>query len=230
MTRPWSVIEQARTDSGELELRRRGEPEDRDFLLLVDGRVLMNSRADRSERALAHLGLAPIASRPGARCLVGGLGMGITARAALDELAPDARLEVAELEPVIVEWCRGPLAPVSEHALDDERLEIVVGDVAERIASAGARDERYDAILLDLLEGPHARTAASGDPLYGRDALERTREALTPGGALAVWGEEPDAAFEGRLRAVGFRVERHRPGRGGRRHVVHLALRGGAAS
>ncbi|MGH0034792.1 MAG: spermidine synthase [Myxococcota bacterium] len=224
MSRAWHRVERARTAWGEYELRRRGAPEDRDFLLLVDGRVLMNSRAGRSEIALAELACGAIADRPAPRILIGGLGMAITARAALDALGPDAHVDVAEIEPIIVDWCRGPLAVVSDDALADPRLAVDVTDVAEKIASTGLRDP-YDAILLDLLEGPHAGTDAEDDPLYGRSALARTRDALAPGGVLAVWSEDPDRGFEARLRALGLELELHRPGRGGRRHAVYLARR-----
>jgi spermidine synthase len=227
VTRPWQRVAKAGTAWGEYELRRRGEPEDRDFLLLVDGRVLMNSRAERSETALALLGCAALRDHPAPRVLVGGLGMAITVRAALDALGPGAQIDVAEIEPVVVKWCRGPLAAVSGDALSDPRVRVDVTDVVEKIASVRDRgDAPYDAILLDLLEGPHASTDAEADPLYGRAALARTRDALVPGGTLAIWSEEPDRGLAARLRALGMEVELHRPGRGGRRHAVYVARRG----
>jgi spermidine synthase len=229
VTRPWERVARVRTGSGELELRRRGAAGDGDFLLLVDGRVLMNSRAGRSETALAELALRDLAGTPGPRVLVGGLGMGITVRAALDRLGPEAVVEVAELEPVIVDWCRGPLAAVSDDALSDPRVHVTVGDVARCIADT-SRDAPWDAILLDLLEGPHAATDAVRDPLYGREALARTRDALAPGGVLAVWSEDPDRGFEARLRSLGLEFERRRPGRGGRRHAVYVARRARASA
>lgn len=225
MTRPWQRVDRAHTAWGDFELRRRGPAEDRDFLLLVDGRVLMNSRAGRSESALATLACRALGDRAAPRILVGGLGMGLTVRSALDTLGPDARIDVAEIEPTIVDWCRGPLAIVSGDALSDPRVTVDVTDVAEKIASVGG-GLPYDAILLDLLEGPHAGTDAEADPLYGRSALARTRDALTPGGVLAVWSEAPDAGFAARLRSLGMAVALHRPGRGGRRHAVYVARRG----
>jgi spermidine synthase len=191
------------------------------FLITIAGRVLMSSLNRRSEEALATLACAPIAVRRAPAVLIGGLGMACTVRAALDALPADARVTVAELTPTVVDWCRGPLAPLTGAAVADPRVRVVIGDVADAIASG----VRYDAILLDLYEGPHGATQRHDDPFYGRAALARAHAALTPGGALAVWSEEPDAAFPNRLTAAGFDVSVHRPGRGGRTHVVYLGLR-----
>jgi len=221
MTRPWRLVDAAETAEGRLELRQRGE---RDFVITVGGRVLMNGAASRSEEALARAACAGLGA-PGARprVLLGGLGLGLTLRAALDALPKAARVVVAEIDPRIVAWCRGPLAPLHGRALDDRRVEVEVADVAEVIARAAAADAtRFDAIVLDLYEGPRG-AAQAADPLYGAAALERTRRALAPGGVLAVWSEEPDTAFERRLSAAGFRAERRRPGGGGPRHAVYLA-------
>jgi spermidine synthase len=161
--------------------------------------------------------------------LVGGLGMGFTLRAALDALPRRARIVVAEIEPAIVRWCRGPLAELTGHAVDDPRVAIKMADVAALIADAGdARSEarfdaRFDAIILDLFEGPRQSTQAREDPFYGPAALARTRAALTSGGVFAVWSEDADPAFAKRLRQTGFAVETLRPGKGGPRHVVYLA-------
>ncbi|HEY2743793.1 MAG TPA: spermidine synthase [Polyangia bacterium] len=214
MTRPWQTVARAETAEGALELRRRG---DGDFLITIAGRVLMTSQARRSEEALASLALADRARRS---VLVGGLGMGYTLRAALDSLPADARVTVVELNPVVVEWCKGPLSPLTEGAVADPRVTVVVADVAAQIARAprGA----WDAILLDLYEGPHAATQAADDPLYGAAALARTRAALRAGGVFAVWSEEADARFERRLQDAGFTVDKQRAGRGGRAHVVYL--------
>ena len=216
MAQTWQTIDRAETDAGTLELRRRGE---RDFLILIGDRVLMNSHANRSELALATLALTHLAETSSPRVLIGGLGMGCTLRAALDILPRSARVDVSELSREIERWCRGPLAVVSGSALSDARAQVAIEDVAERIAGCEAV---YDAILLDLYEGPHAATAA-GDPCYGARAISRTRRSLRAGGVLAVWSEDPDPGFERRLRAGGFSVESRRPGRGGRRHAVTLA-------
>jgi spermidine synthase len=247
LTRPWRVLASAESSEGRLELRGRGAAE---MVITVGGRVLMSSGAHRSESALAELACRRIATRPRPRVLIGGLGMGYTLRAALDILPPEARVTVVEIEPAIVEWCRAPLADLTGRALADPRVAVEIGDVAAAIARAGTpagqsapiaggprraggpdgaggsrAGARFDAILLDLFEGPRTRTSGqgAGDPLYGRAALARARAALAAGGVLAVWSEEPDAGFEARLAAAGFAWERHRPGRGGPRHAIYLA-------
>lgn len=219
MTRPWQTLDSVETDQGRLDLRRRGE---RDFLITIGGRVLMNASASLSEMALAELACAPLARRQRPRVMVGGLGMGITLKATLDRLGPGAEVTVVELNPVMVTWCRGPLADLNGRALDDPRVTVVIDDVAARIRrSAQPQGRRFDAILLDLYEGPGGAHSELAEPLYGHVALELSRAALGPKGVLAVWGEDPDPAFERRLKAGGFAVECHRPGRGGR-HVVYL--------
>lgn len=215
--RPWQTIERVDTTEGPLELRQRGE---RDFLITIDGRVLMTSAAHRSEDALAELACAALRGLPRPRVMVGGLGMGYTLRAALGHLPPGAAVTVVELNPQVVAWCRGPLAALTDDALGDRRVEVQVADVAHAIAAAPAGG--YDAIVLDLYEGPHHAVNPPADPLYGELALRRTREALRPGGILAVWSEEADRPFASRLQAAGFEVARHRSG-GGRVHVIYLA-------
>lgn len=217
MARPWQTLARVATDEGALELRQRGA---RDFLITIGGRVLMTSQARRSEQALATL---PLRDRPPPRLrsvMIGGLGMGYTLRAALDVLPAMARVTVVELNGDVAAWCRGPLATLTDDALADARVTLVVADVADAIA--GAKKGAYDAILLDLYEGPHAATQRGDDKLYGATALARTRDALASGGVLAVWSEEPDAAFERRLGDAGFRVERRRAGSGGRAHTIYL--------
>ena len=220
---PWQLVESVETKAGRLELRRRGE---RDFLITIGGRVLMNSAARRSEEALAAIACTPLARRAGARVLIGGLGMGITLRVALDTLRRDARVVVAELHATVVEWCRGPLASITDGSVDDPRVRVECTDVAEVIARAadGAGHERFDAILLDLYEGPRTTHRDRGEAFYGAAALATARRALAPAGRLAVWAEEPETAFARRLRRTGFVVEAHRAGRGGRRHVVYAAV------
>jgi spermidine synthase len=220
VSKPWRTLDRRDTADGVLELRQRDAD---DFLICVAGRVLMNSRASRSEEVL---GVQTCSGLGGAaRVLVGGLGMGLTLRAVLDTLAPDGRVTVAELHPVVAEWCRGALAPVSSAALDDPRVTLRIGDVAECIREGAAETNVYDAIVLDLFEGPHARTDAARDPLYGREAIRRSWRALAPGGVLGVWSEAQDRGFEDRLRKQGFEVETKRPGRGGLRHWVVLGRR-----
>jgi len=217
MTRPWQTIARVDTPDGALELRQRGAA---DFLITIAGRVLMTSQARRSEEALATLPLRDRAPRSVRDVLIGGLGMGYTLRAALDLLPADARVTVVELNADVAAWCRGPLAPLTAGAVDDPRVTVAVADVSDHLARAprGA----YDAILLDLYEGPHAATQSPAEPLYGPRALACARDALRPGGVFAVWSEEADARFERRLAEGGFRVEKHRSGRGGRAHTVYL--------
>jgi spermidine synthase len=214
VTRPWETLDAVETDEGRLELRRRGD----DYVITVAGRVLMSSMAHLTEIAVAEMACHEVARREKPRVLIGGLGMGYTLRAALDSLPKTARIEVAEINEIVVRWCRGPLAGLTRNALEDPRARVVMEDVALVIERGG-----FDAIILDLYEGPREATRAEGDPFYGREALRRTRDALTPGGIFAVWSEDPDAAFEKRLRAAGFDVERRKPGKGGPRHTVYLA-------
>lgn len=215
--RAWQRLDRIDTEEGVLELRMRGNS---DFLILVDGRVLMQSVSHRSELELAVVACRPLRGATRPRVLVGGLGMGYTLRAALDELPPDAEVTVAELTPRIVEWCRGPLARLTASAVDDPRVRLHVGDVAEVVAATPAT-ARWSAIVLDLYEGPYVATGRRDDPVFGKAALARTRDALAPHGVLAIWSEDREAAFEKRLRDLGFTVEVHTAGRGGRRHAVY---------
>jgi spermidine synthase len=212
---PWKTLETVPTAEGALELRRRGE---RDFLIVIDGRVLMTSAERRSEEALSTLAL----DGKRARVLIGGLGMGYTLRAALDCVPATADVTVAELTPAVAAWCKGPLAPLTNNAALDPRVRIVIDDVAAVIARA--QPGTYDAILLDLYEGPNPATQHADDPFYGRAALARAHAALAPGGVLAVWSEEADDAFAKRFGAAGFTVETHRLG-SSRRHFVYLGRR-----
>lgn len=219
MSRPWQTLDRRETADGVFELRQRGVD---DFLIAFDGRVLMNSRQSLSEKQLGSRSCEGI--KQAGRVLVGGLGMGLTLRAVLDSLDSEGRVIVAELHSVVVDWCRGPLADLSQGCLADSRVTVQIGDVTERIREAADdRRESYDAIVLDLFEGPHARTTAKSDPLYGSRALERCWRALSRGGVLGVWAEAREESFESRLRAQGFSVVTHRPGRGGLRHWIVLA-------
>lgn len=221
MSLPWKTLASVRTPDGQLELRQRGE---KDFLITIDNRVLMTSSAHRSETELATLACAGLRKVARARVLVSGLGMGFTLRAALDELAADAEVSVADLNPVVVEWCRGPLAPLIGDAARDPRVTIDIVDVAKHIAGVARRSDarRFDAIVLDMYEGPQTQVRPN-DPLYGPLAARSAKKALKPGGVLAVWGEAPSAGFERNLRAAGFDFRIHKSGRGGRRHYVYIA-------
>ena len=222
MTQPWRTIESIATDEGSLELRQRGE---RDFIITIGSQVLMNSLSNRSEVVLGELGCGQLKDSKSPRVLVGGLGMGFTLKAVLDTLPATARVVVAELNQTVHEWCRGPLAALTENAVNDPRVTVEIGDVARRIrrSAVDGGETRFDAIVLDLYRGPHAKTHHSDDPLYGSRAIENMRAALKPCGAVAVWGENYDEGFDKRLQSAGFTVTTDRPGRGGLRHVVFLA-------
>jgi spermidine synthase len=217
MTAPWRTLARADTDEGSLELRRRGD----DWLMVIAGRVLMNSFSRSSEEDLARLGVERL-GRPANRVLVSGLGMGFTLRALLDRAPGTARVTVAEVNPVVVEWCRGPLGPATNDAIADPRVHVHVGDVAELIASSPGA---FELILLDLYEGPNSASQQADDPFYGPAALARLHRALAPRGVAGIWSEDADAPFAKRFAAAGFAVTKASIGRGGRRHVVYLGLR-----
>jgi spermidine synthase len=223
MARPWETVDFADTPEGRLELRRRGP---RELLITIAGRVLMNSEASRSESALGRLACEPLAKRAAPRVLVGGLGMACTLRACLDALPPRARVLVCELNDAVVRWCtRGPLADLTDRAAADPRVAIRAGDVADAIRDAAQPGaDRYDALVLDLYEGPQPG-GSRAHPHYGETALANARAALAPGGVFALWSEGPDARFARHLERAGFAVRVERPGRGGRRHAVYVATR-----
>jgi len=216
--RPWQILESVNTREGVLELRRRGE---RDFLMTIAGRVLMNSQHHRSEDVLSDVACAALGKKSRPCVLLGGLGMGYSLRAALDLLPPRAAVTVVDLNQKVVDWNRGPLGPLAKFPLADERVKVVVADVARVVANS--RPGSYDAILYDLYEGPHNAINRDRHPLYGSEAIQRTRAALGPDGIFAVWSEESDPPFEERLKTNGFTVTRHKGGAGGRLHVVYLA-------
>lgn len=222
MAQPWKTIESIITEEGPLELRQRG---DRDFLIMIGNQVLMNSMANRSEIVLGQQGCGHLKNSAAPKVLVGGLGMGFTLRAVLDSLPDTARVVVAELNPVVPKWCQGPLAMLTEAAVSDPRVTVEIGDVADLIRRSAVNngENRFDAIVLDLYRGPHPRTDALNDPLYGNIAIQNAKTALKPDGVLAVWGENHDEAFVKRLQSAGFLVTTARPGRGGLRHAVFLA-------
>jgi spermidine synthase len=205
---------------GALRLMRRGD----EFSIMSGAIELMNSRLSGSEEALATLVCERLQDRPAAHVLIGGLGMGFTLRAALARLGPDAALTVGELVPEVVAWARGPMAHLSAACLEDPRVVIQVGDVSALIR---AGQGRYDAILLDVDNGPEGLTRRGNDRLYDREGLAAARRALRPGGVLAIWSSAPDAAFSRRLRQAGYAVDevgvRARGGRRGARHVIWIA-------
>lgn len=219
--RPWEKLERAQAPDGTLiELSRR----DGEYLIRAGGYDLMSSEDDVSSRALAEHGCAHLAGRGGVRVLVGGLGMGFTLREALNRTGSDAVVEVAEFVPAVVDWNRGPLGDLAGRPLSDSRTELHVTDVADCIAAA---DGFYDAILLDVDNGPDALAHERNEALYGRQGLLRARRALIRGGVLGVWSFDDDDGFTKRLRDCGFhvhveRVAASRKGRG-RHHFVWVA-------
>lgn len=177
---------------------------DNAFIIMLDRNELMSSRMSGSEKALATLTCQRLGARPTPRLLIGGYGMGFTLRAALAALGRDARIVVAELVPGIIDWARGPMQAMTDGCLDDPRVELRIGDVGAEIA-AGRRS--YDAILLDVDNGPDGLTRPANDGLYSVQGLARAHAALKPGGVLAVWSASPDRAFTQRLKQMGFRVD-----------------------
>ncbi len=219
---PWTLLHATKVPGTgeEMRLLQRGDA----FSIRLGNIELMNTRAHASEEQLATLALAKITGRPRPRLLIAGLGMGFTLRTALDGVGPEARIEVAELVPAVVEWNRGLLAGVSGNALDDPRVELFEGDVAARIRAGRAT---YDAIVLDVDEGPEGTTVAT-DRLYNIEGLHAAHRALRPGGVFAVWSPGPEQRFTPRLRKAGFAVEelRVRAGSGGgSRHVIWIAVK-----
>jgi spermidine synthase len=210
-------------DGGELRLMRRGG----EFSIMAGAIELMNSRLSGSEEALAAQTLQRLDGRPAPRLLIGGLGMGFTLRAALAVLGADAAVTVAELVPEVVTWARGPLAAIHGESLSDARVTIFEGDVAALITQAPGV---FDAILLDVDNGPEGLTRRANDDLYDAYGLRQARAALAAGGVLSVWSATPHPAFAKRLASAGFKVEELRVranGRGGgARHVIWLGTKG----
>ncbi|MBB2835989.1 UNVERIFIED_ORG: spermidine synthase [Rhizobium esperanzae] len=220
---PWIQLDSATIpgEGGELRLKQRGS----EFSIMLGANELMNSRLSGSEEALATLSWERIKGHPKPRILIGGLGMGFTLRAALAVLPDDAGVTIAELVPAVVAWARGPMAEVFKGCLDDPRVGIHQGDVGEAIR---AGKSAYDAILLDVDNGPDGLTRKSNDRLYDFAGLRAARDALRPGGVLAVWSSGPDPDFTRRLKDSGFAVDvvNTRAGRKrGVRHVIWLAVK-----
>ena len=204
----------------ELQLFRHDE----DFMIVLGHNELMSTRKWGSEEALATLSLERIGKTKPPHLLIGGYGMGFTLRAALKALPPGGRVTVVELVPEIVEWARGPMAEVARGCLDDPRVTLVQADVAPIIA--GSRGE-YDAILLDVDNGPDGLVREGNDAIYSSSGLRAAREALAPGGVLAIWSAGPDPAFTRRLQKARFAVEEvkvsARSNGKGPKHVIWFA-------
>jgi spermidine synthase len=218
----WTQLDAAPIPGGgTLKLLQRGESE---FSITLGHNELMNSRLRGSEEALATLAAERLGQRPRPRFLIGGLGMGFTLRAALAVLPADAEIIVAELIPQVVAWARGPLAAIFAGCLDDPRVSIREGDVASLIR---AGKSGYDAILLDVDNGPDGLMVEANDRLYDFAGLAAAKSALRKGGVLAIWSAGPDRAFTERLRMSGFAVGekkvRANASGGGARHVIWLA-------
>ena len=202
----------------------------RDHVIMLGRDELMGTRMQFSEEQLAKLTLEQL-DRAAPRVLIGGYGMGFTYRAALDALpGGDGRVEVAEVVPEILDWARGPLSHLTGETLDDPRGEVILADVAALIDDAvDGTTERYDAILLDVDNGPDGIVREGNERLYTRTGIARSRDALAPGGILAVWSAADDHKFTGRLKDAGFAVEvravRARPNNKGPRHTIWFARR-----
>lgn len=203
-----------------LRLFRRGE----DFFVTLGHGELMTSRMSGSEEALAELSCDRLYNDKAPHILIGGYGMGFTLRAALARLGGAARITVAELVPDIIDWARGPMATLTAGCLDDPRVTVMLDDVA---AVIGDGAQRYDAILLDVDNGPDGLTRDGNDRIYSATGLTRARAALRPGGILAIWSAAPDARFTRRLKDAGFGVEevavRARSNGKGARHLIWFA-------
>jgi spermidine synthase len=218
--RPWELLGETRTPEGEdLRLTRQGS----EYIIFASGKPLMSSRMHGSEEALAAFGCRKARTLESPCVLIGGLGMGFTLRATLDLLPPAATVVVAELVPAVVDWNRGPLGPLAGHPLADARVAVEIGDVA---ATLRASARRFDAVLLDVDNGPAAFTASHNTRLYDDGGLAAARGALKEGGVLAVWSAWDDRRFEQRLRHGGFDVQvervRARLKKGGPRHTIFL--------
>lgn len=202
-----------------------------DFIIMLGRDELMGTRMKFSEEQLAKLTLDQLET-PAPRILIGGYGMGFTYRAALAHLPEKGRVVVAEIVPEILDWAHGPLAHLTGDTLNDRRGSVAIRDVSDLIDDAGS-NERYDAILLDVDNGPDGVVRDVNDRLYTRTGLAKARDALNPGGILAIWSAAPDPAFTRRLKAAGFDVEasevRARPNNKGPRHTIWFARKGSVA-
>lgn len=221
---PWTHLATATApQGGTLRLLRRG---DEFSIRLEDGNELMSSRLSGSEEALATFALERLIGRSRPHVLIGGLGMGFTLRAAQSVTPTDARLVVCEIVPELIDWASQHMAEVFADCLIDSRVVIKTGDVGATILEAQAT---FDAILLDVDNGPDGLTREGNDALYGNVGLQSAHRALTPGGVLAVWSATPNEAFSKRLFQCGFDVStqtvRASRAKRGRRHTIWIAVR-----
>ena len=225
--KPWNLIDSSAipADGGELRLYQRGAEYS---IMIAGGGELMNTRMHGSEDALAELGCSHLGTVPQPRVLIGGLGMGFTLAAALRQLGPLAEVVVAELVPAVVQWNHDHLGDFAGRPLDDPRSTVQLGDVAAQIRKGHGS---YDAILLDVDNGPEGLTHRENDKLYTTKGLLAAYDALRANGVLAVWSAGPEHSFSERLRQVGFQVAEHRVrahhGGKGARHTIWLAQREG---
>lgn len=220
---PWVELGRAKVPGGdEFRLMQRGD----EFTIFAGTIGLMGSRQSGSEEVMANVAAQRIGSRPKARLLIGGLGMGFTLRAALKAFRPDVEIVVAELVPEIVTWARGPLAGLHGTSLDDSRLTLKVGDVGNVMA---ADAQKFDAILLDVDNGPEGLSRPGNDRLYSAGGIGAAKSALRPGGMLAIWSVAPDPKFTKRLSQSGMKIEELKArahGGKGARHVIWVATKG----
>jgi spermidine synthase len=221
---PWKVLDTAKVPGGKevLTLKQRGA----EFVIMLGDNQLMSNRLSATEQALATMACDGLRAAKAPKILIGGLGMGFTLRAALKIMGPKARIEVAELVPEVVKWARGPMAEIFEGSLDDPRTKIHVKDVGELIRAARLE---YDAILLDVDNGPEGLSRVANDALYDDKGLRAAHAALKPGGVLAIWSSAPHAEFAARLRKTRFTVKeiavRAKGPRGGAQHLIWTATR-----
>jgi spermidine synthase len=222
--KPFELLGQTVSPDGTaIKLICRGD----EYIILVDGRILMSSRMHGSEDALATLACQRVRKHEQPSVLIGGLGMGFTLRATLDLLPQKARVVVAELVPAVVEWNRGPLGPLTTHPLRDKRVRVVTGDVFDALSSS--RLDQFDAVLLDVDNGPTAFTVSNNAGLYDNRGIAAAHAALKTEGVLAVWAAQDDRKFAQRLRDGRFDVQVHRLRgrlkRGRPRHTIFLGLK-----
>ncbi len=223
---PRKLIDTAQVPGGgELRLMQRGN----EFSIMLGQNELMSSRLSGSEEALTTLACRQLQAKTDPRLLIGGLGMGFTLRAALAVLGPQARIVVAELVPAVVRWARGPMALLFGDSLTDPRVDVRETDVSDIIANGKSA---FDAILLDVDNGPEGLTRKSNSLLYDAGGLIAAKAALKPGGVLSVWSSFPDPRFTKRLNDAGFEVNeislRATGKGGGARHVIWMATKPGS--